>query len=89
MSGLLLIVIGIIAISILLILITTVIVWKKQKEGDYEEPNYQTFFILGICFLPMGLIFIILIGPGFIAFTGLGLFYLIIGLANKSKWKKV
>ena len=88
MNGLILIILVIIATIVVVGIIITFIVFKKRKEGDYEEPDYQTFFILGICFLPIGIIFMIIVGPAFIGFTGLGLFYLTIGLVNKNKWKK-
>jgi hypothetical protein len=61
---------------------------KKKKKGTYKEPDYRAFFILGICFLPMGIIFTSSINPGFIGFIGLGIVYMAIGLANKDKWKK-
>jgi hypothetical protein len=75
-----------IAIVMIIGIIITMMVWKK--EGLYEKPNYQTFFILGITFLPMGLVFIFVIGPPFIVFTVMGLSYLTIGLLNKDKWRK-
>lgn len=53
------------------------------------EPNYQVFFILGIFFLPMGIVLMITIdNPAFIGITGMGLIYMVIGLANRDKWKK-
>ena len=45
--------------------------------------------IMGICLLPMGIIFMTtLLNPGFIGFTFMGLFYIAIGLANREKWEK-
>jgi uncharacterized membrane protein YoaK (UPF0700 family) len=64
------------------------IMQKKKKEGTYKEPDYRAFFIMGICFLPMGIIFTSSINPGFIGFIGLGIVYMAIGLANRDKWKK-
>ena len=87
-SGLILIFIAIIAILVIIGIIAISIVWKQNKEGEYEEPNYQTFFILGITFLPLGIVFLILAGPPFIGLTGMGLCYLAIGLANRDKWRK-
>ena len=53
------------------------------------EPNYQVFFILGICFLTMGIVLMITRdNPAFIGITGMGLIYMVIGLANRDKWKK-
>jgi hypothetical protein len=36
----------------------------------------------------MGVVFSTAVNPGFIGFIGLGLVYMIVGLANKDKWKK-
>jgi hypothetical protein len=44
---------------------------------------------MGICFLPMGIIFTTTINPGFIGFIALGIVYMAIGLANKDKWKNI
>jgi len=49
----------------------------------------EVFFILGIFFLPMGIVLMITIdNPAFIGITGMGLIYMVIGLANRDKWKK-
>jgi hypothetical protein len=88
MNGLILISIGIIAVLVLLGIILIFILRKKKKESKFEEPDYRMFFIMGICFLPMGIVFMITIGPVFISFFGIGLCYMVIGLANKDKWKK-
>jgi hypothetical protein len=83
-----LIIIGIIVILILVGIILVLIAWKKKKEGKYKEPNYQAFFIMGICFLSSGIIFLTTVSPAFIGFTVMGLCYMAIGLANREKWKK-
>ena len=61
---------------------------KKQKEGTAKETDYRAFFILGISFLPMGILFAISVNIGFIGITVLGLIYLMIGLKNRDKWNK-
>ena len=79
----------ILIILIIVGIIIAFIVWKKKKERKYEEPDYRAFFIMGICFIPLGLIFTITVdNPGFIGITGFGLIYMAIGLANRDKWKK-
>ena len=52
-----------------------------KGRGESREPNYREFFVLGIIWLPVGLIM------GNTVFWMLGLVYLILGLANKDKWK--
>ena len=84
---LIMIAIGIIILTISIIL--TAVIWKRKKEGKYEEPDYRTFFILGICFLPMGIpLFITTQNPGLLGLSAIGIIYLVIGLKNKDKWKK-
>jgi len=88
MSGWMLIFLGFIALLSFVGIIVTLIVWKRKKEGKMEEPDYQAFYIMGICFLLIGIILMATVSPAFIGFTGIGLFYMAIGLANRDKWKK-
>jgi predicted membrane channel-forming protein YqfA (hemolysin III family) len=81
-----------ILVVILLILGITVlvaaVVWRKRKEGEPREVDYRVFFILGICFFPLGVTFMIQSNPmGFVFFI-MGFVYLVIGLANRDKWKR-
>jgi len=78
----------ILGIVVLIGLITVFLVWKRNKGEIQQEPDYRVFFILGLCFTPMGLIFITTLNnPGLLGLTGMGIVYLVIGLANKDKWK--
>ena len=88
MSELFPIIVFITVIVLALGIIVLFIALKRKKEGKYPEPDYRAFFILGICLLPIGIVFISTVNPGFIGFTGLGLIYMIIGLAHRDKWKK-
>ena len=88
MNGLLLVLIVILALVLIVGIIFTFFVLKKKNEGIYKEPDYRAFFIMGICFLPMGIIFTTTLNPGFIGFIVLGIAYMTIGLANREKWKK-
>jgi vacuolar-type H+-ATPase subunit I/STV1 len=58
--------------------IWTLIYYRKRKY----EPDYYTFFIIGLVWLPLG------IATGNSTFWILGAVFFIIGLANKDKWKK-
>ena len=88
MNGLILIIFGIIVILVILGVILTLIYLIKKEHKRFEEPDYQAFFIMGISFLPLGIVFMVAVSPAFIGFTGIGLCYMAIGLANKDKWKK-
>ena len=89
MSPIIIIMIAILIITIITGIILSIYALKNKKKSNIE-PNYQVFFILGICFLPLGTIFMITIeNPGFIGFTALGIIYMIIGLSHRDKWEKI
>lgn len=77
---------GVIAVIIGVILFFSL--RKNQKDGITKEEDYRAFFIMGISFLPLGIIFTVTINPAFISFIAIGGCYIAIGLANKDKWKK-
>jgi len=73
----------------IIVLLITILVKKHMKSSSQppEQSAYLTFFILGITFLPMGLILSISTdGPGFYGITVMGTIFLIIGLLNRDKW---
>ena len=78
----------ILIVIIVLGIIMASVLWKQKKEGKVHEANYFAFFVLGICWLPIGIVFITrdsLIGYTFFI---LGAVYLIVGLAKRDTWKK-
>jgi Gpi18-like mannosyltransferase len=89
-----LILILLVAIMVVIGIVLTVVAWKKRKERGYKEVDFRAFFIMGIAFLPVGVVFMIVFSQTDISFLPglpmflLGLIYLIIGLANRDKWKK-
>ncbi len=68
----------ILIIIVLLLGVTMMILARKQKR----KPNYKTFFILGITWIPIG------IAIDNRMFTIAGIVFMLVGLLNKSKWKK-
>jgi NhaP-type Na+/H+ or K+/H+ antiporter len=88
MTGIPIILISILIGLILLGVLVGLVIWKLRSEGKVREPDYRAFFIMGMCFLPAGVIFTAAISPGFIGITGMGIIYMAIGLANKDKWGK-
>lgn len=72
----------IIGVGILTVLLALIAIYiLKKKTGQKVEPDYRAFFILGISFLPVG---IATDNPGL---WGMGVIFLILGLANRDKWK--
>ena len=83
------IMIVILIITILLLITTIYLVNKKKKAGVVTEPDYRTFFFIGISFLVLGIIMTFAVNNyGFVGFMGAGICFIAIGLANKEKWKK-
>ena len=74
-------------IAVIVGIITVIIVRKKMKEGTHET-NYKALFIMGISFLPIGIIFTSTISPAFVSFIAIGAVYMAIGLSNRDKWEK-
>ena len=70
-------------------LILAIVVLKKKKSGKKGEPNYQVFFNIGMVWIPVGVVFMLTINIVIgIAFMGMGVSYMAIGLSNRDKWEK-
>lgn len=67
-------------IAILIIFLLVIVIYRSK--GQRMEPDYRVFFILGITWLPIG---IATENPGL---WGLGIVFMALGLANRSKWKE-
>jgi LPXTG-motif cell wall-anchored protein len=81
-------------IGIVVTLLLVVVLRKRKREGKAAETDYRAFFIMGLAFLPTGfammLVYFLVEIPFEVGLPlfALGLIYLIIGLANRDKWKK-
>jgi len=60
--------------------IIVLLAWKKRKEQPSAEPDYRTFFILGICCFPLGIVIISAEIPFGYVVLAWGLVYLAVGL---------
>ncbi len=69
-------------IIIALLVIFVVVFLINKKKGKKTEPNYRVFFILGITWLPIG------IATDNSSLWVMGVAFLIVGLANRDKWKE-
>ena len=89
-------IITIIILAVLMVAgaIVALLVLRRSREGKSSEPNYYAFFIMGVSFIPIGVIWIavsLTLDISFVAgipFLGLGVTYLIFGLANRDKWRE-
>ncbi len=55
---------------------------SKQIQGT-RDPEYHTFFMMGIAFVPIG------IATGNSVFWIIGLVFLILGITNREKWSNI
>jgi membrane-bound ClpP family serine protease len=69
-------------------ILVTLLIWKRKREGELEEINYFSFFVMGISWFPLGIVFIVLDLPIGSIFFILGVVYLIIGLVNRDKMEE-
>ena len=60
---------------------------NSKKVTNPIEVNYRAFFILGVFFIPVGSMGVILFNVGFVGVLALGVVYLVLGLANRDKWR--
>jgi uncharacterized membrane protein YfcA len=84
------------AIAVILIVVgilVAFVAWRRRKEGKLAEPNYRAFFVMGIVWVPVGMVFMFIFFLSDIPFVigmplfAMGLVYLTIGLANRDRWK--
>ncbi|MFA6489552.1 MAG: hypothetical protein WCT52_02620 [Candidatus Micrarchaeia archaeon] len=81
-----------VGIALLLVFLGNV-VWTGRKEkppakGKQEETSFRTLFYVGICWMAVGLPLGYSVGqPAYFAFFAMGIFFSIMGLAMKGKWK--
>ena len=68
-------------------IIVALLVFIIRRKKKVQKVDYGAFFFIGICFLGAGAA-LMTTNPGFTGFTGLGVVYMVIGLANRDKWPK-
>ena len=89
MSTIAIAMIAIILITVFVLILTILWMTRTKKNDQTKEIDYRVFFNMGLSFLPLGIVLTATVkNTGFIGFTGLGIAYIAIGIANKDKWKK-
>ena len=77
----------VVLIIVVLGIVAVLVALKRKKEGKPQKTDYRAFFAVGICFLASGTA-LMSTNPASMGLTGLGLVYMVIGLANRDKWPK-
>ena len=72
-----------ISIAVLVLILAVVAIFAIKRKGKKHEPDYYTFFVMGIIWTAFGIIFMEEMPFFFI----MGLVFLALGLVNKDKWK--
>lgn len=80
----LVIILALVAITIGTIVV--LITWKRKRQGKPPKINYLSFFLMGVCFLGVGIVLMTTINSAFIGLSGIGVVSIIISLANRNKW---
>jgi uncharacterized membrane protein len=81
-------------VGIVVTLLLVAVLRKRKREGKAGETDYKAFFIMGVVFLPTGFAMMMVYFLAELPFEiglplfALGLVYLLIGLANRDKWRK-
>lgn len=71
-----------IGVGIIIILFAVIFALLVRKRKKYRGPDYYTFFIMGILWIPIGLAM-----KNYFLFA-FGLVLMIVGLVNRKKWKQ-
>jgi len=72
-----------VAILVGIIILGVLAVFVVKNKGKKHEPDYYTFFIMGLIWVAFGIVF-----RDMSFFFIMGLAFMAIGLVNKDKWKK-
>lgn len=78
------------AIIILLLvvgLLTLLILMRFWKESKTKEQDFRVFFVLGMIFLPLGIVLSLVVSMGFLGIAVVGFIDIVIGLIYRGKWK--
>ena len=75
------------ALAVVLAVIALLVIWRKRQQGKPVETDYYTLFVMGMIFLPVGLVLMITFDMGYGGIAGLGAIYIIVGWLRRDQWK--
>lgn len=68
-------------------LLTLLILMRSRKEIKTKEQDFRVFFVLGMIFLPLGIVLSLVVSMGFLGIAVVGFIDIVIGLIYRGKWK--
>ena len=75
----------VIALVVLGLLIAMMYFYKGKKM---PPTDYYTLFVMGVCWVPIGIVGFVIGNPGMNFFFIMGLVFMGVGLKHKDEWKK-
>lgn len=78
---------GIAVIAVLVAVLGIVAVWRLRKTGFRHETDYRAFTYMGLVWIIIGSGFMFLNNLAFNGLFSMGVIFLVLGLANRDKWK--
>ena len=68
-------------------ILTLLILMRFWKESKIKEQDFRVFFVLGMIFLPLGIVLSLVVSMGFLGIAVVGFLDILIGLFYRGKWK--
>ncbi len=73
---------------LMVVLLAVMLLYFRKNPGKRKETDYYTFFVIGISWVPLGIVFWLTLNMPFgMVLFAIGLCWMAIGLANRDKWK--
>jgi hypothetical protein len=76
-----------IAVGVLVLMLGVVFVLRLRYGGRMPPTDYYAWFLIGIVWMSVGIVNVVLMGPGQSFFFVMGLGFAIAGLVHKKEWK--
>lgn len=72
-------------LGIIIVIAVAMVMYYRKNPDKKRETDYYTFFVIGLTWLPLGIVFMTIGDYGSFFFI-MGLVFITLGLTNKDKW---